>query len=193
MRRGLGCVLAAIVIASCTPDADDAPRTAGRQIPRPTRDCSDIRKLVGRVKRGWYPGRSADLTFVARAPHFVGAASMPPHTGPLDFLTDVPLVAFGPGTIRSRGAIERPARMVDLAPTAAEVIGFDGWPERAGRTLEEALVPDARPPRLVVTLVWDGGGNNTLDAPPQSWPYLARMMKRGTSWPNMTIGSTPST
>jgi hypothetical protein len=83
--------------------------------------------------------------------------------------------------------------MVDLAPTIAEIIGFDGWPQRAGRVLEEALVPGAPRPRVVVTLVWDGGGDNVLNAHAGSWPYLARLMNRGMSWTKMTIGSTPST
>ena len=129
---------------------------------------------------------------MVREPNFLGRASMPPHDGPWAHLVDVPLVLYGPGVVRARGTIDDPASIVDLAPTTAAMIGFDEWPRRAGRVLDEALAPGARPPRLVVTVVWDGAGDNVLRAHPDAWPYLRRLMRGGVSYREMTVGSTPS-
>lgn len=117
---------------------------------------------------------------------------MPPHTGPWDFLMDVPLVMYGPGVIARRGRIGARATVADLAPTTAALVRFAGWPTRDGRVLGEALVPDVPPPRLVLTMVWDGAGDNLLEAHPQSWPYLRSLRRAGVSFENAIIGSTPS-
>ncbi|MDQ3751460.1 MAG: alkaline phosphatase family protein, partial [Actinomycetota bacterium] len=61
--------------------------------------------------------------------------------------------------------------------------------------ISEALVPAARrpvPPRLIVTVVWDGGGWNVLDRWPGSWPFLREIMGRGTSVEGAIVGSSPS-
>ena len=47
--------------------------------------------------------------------------------------------------------------MADVAPTIAEMIGFDGLKPTDGEVLKEVIAPRARPP-LVVTIVWDGVG-----------------------------------
>ncbi|HZK50307.1 MAG TPA: alkaline phosphatase family protein, partial [Actinomycetota bacterium] len=194
MPKGTLCLLAAILIAACTPDAAEPPPEAPTRESGETAqgDCSALRPLINRVRRGWYPGRSPQLGFVVREPNFVGAASSPPHDGPWDFLVDVPLVLYGPGVIRSSGTVDRPASIVDLAPTTAALIGFDDWPKRSGRVLEEAIEPGSSPPRMVVTAVWDGVGDNTLRAHPRVWPFLSRLMQDGTSYSEMTVGSTPS-
>src|SRR5918997_1552601 len=38
------------------------------------------------------------------------------------------------------------------------------------------------PPRLVVVVVWDGGGWNVLERWPDAWPTLGRMMRAGISY-----------
>ena len=193
MPKRILCLLASVLVAACTPDAAGPPETrTSEPSEAEKRTCSSLRPLINRVRRGWYPRRSPQLGFVVREPNFVGPATSPPHDGPWDFLVDVPLVLYGPGVIRSRGTVDRPAGIVDLAPTTAALAGFDDWPERSGRTLEEAIEPGSDPPRLVVTVVWDGVGDNTLRAHPEVWPFLSRLMRRGTSYSEMTIGSTPS-
>jgi hypothetical protein len=194
LRKGALCLLASILIAACTPDAAEPPSEARTQEPGEAAqgNCSALRPLINRVRRGWYPRRSPQLGFVVREPNFVGPASSPPHDGPWDFLVDVPLVLYGPGVFRSNGTVDAPASIVDLAPTTAALIGYDDWPERSGRTLVEAIVPGSPAPRLVVTVVWDGVGDNTLRAHPRAWPFLSRLMRNGTSYSDMTVGSTPS-
>jgi predicted AlkP superfamily pyrophosphatase or phosphodiesterase len=116
---------------------------------------------------------------------------MPVHSGPWDYLARVPLVLYGPGRIAS-GTINAPATMADLAPTSARLIGFEGFPSRDGRVLDEALLAQPEPPRVIVTIVWDGGGWNVLNEHPDAWPFLKRLMARSATFPNMTIGSSPS-
>ena len=47
-------------------------------------------------------------------------------------------------------------------------------------------------PRLILVIVWDGGGWNTLRMYDGDWPNLARLMRRGVSYTNATVGSSPS-
>ena len=129
---------------------------------------------------------------IPRAPNYVGSPSMPPHSGPWDYLARVPLVFYGPGVIASSGALGVPATTADIAPTLASLVGFDDWPARAGRSLEAVVRPQRPAPRLVVVIVWDGGGWNALRRHPSAWPHLRAMTRRGASFPRMLIGSSPS-
>jgi hypothetical protein len=150
-----------------------------------------------RVRRGLFPGRSPDVVFVPRAPNFFGGFSATTHSGPWNYVQRVPLVFYGPGYFRARGALElaREVTLADVAPTLAELLGAP-WPaRRAGRVLNEVLLPSerrARPPALLLTVVWDGGGWNVLERWPRAWPGLAEMMKSGTSVTNATVGSSPT-
>ena len=71
---------------------------------------------------------------------------------------------FSTGRVHPQGIVgEDAATVADLAPTFAELLDFDEFPERDGRVLEEALLPpDERNgvPKLIFTVVWDGGGDN---------------------------------
>jgi arylsulfatase A-like enzyme len=193
MNKRLACILVMVLLAACTPDAADGPPVGeGRDVGAATPDRSRVPTLVERVQRGWYPGRSPQLSFVVNRPHYIGRPEMPTHTGPWDFLVDVPLVLFGPGFIARRGSIDRPASLVDLAPTTARLVGYEEWSRGAGRVLDEALASGSSTPRLVVTIVWDGAGDNALGAHPRAWPFLRTLAARGTSFANANVGSTPS-
>ncbi|MBA3350022.1 MAG: alkaline phosphatase family protein, partial [Actinobacteria bacterium] len=196
--RVLIALLAVALVGGCTgspatPDASRRPQPAASHRAGDGTACSEVHKLVRRVQRGYTGRGSPDISLIPTAPNYIGTTEMPAHSGPWDFLAEVPLALYGPGFIRGRGTIDRRATMADLAPTQARLIGFDRWPGRDGRVLEDALAkgPEA-PPRAVVTIVWDGGGNNVLRQHPRSWPYLRTIMQRGTSFANMTIGSSPS-
>lgn len=173
-----------------TDDGTSSRRGASRA-PRDT--CDDLPRLAARIRRGYVPFRSPDVLFVPREPNYVGRPEAPVHSGPWDYLAEVPLVAYGPPYVAARGAVGARATVADLAPTTAELIGFDSFPRRDGRVLDAALArPDAPPPRVVATVVWDGAGRNVLRAHPRAWPYLRALMQRGTSFARATIGSSPS-
>jgi Type I phosphodiesterase / nucleotide pyrophosphatase len=151
-----------------------------------------------RTLRGYFPGRSPNVTFISKEPHFFGNfRTTTTHSGPWDYVQHIPLVFYGPGYIRSSGTIE-PAREVtlaDIAPTFAKLLGTPFPKERPGQAVMEALLPKSertKPPKLVMLVVWDGGGWNVLDEHPSAWPNLKRFMDEGTSVGNATVGSNPS-
>ena len=159
--------------------------------------CALPPEQLVRIARGYQKGRSPDLTLVPRAPNFFGSFNANSHSGPWDYVQRVPIVFYGPGFIKAQGDIQ-PVHEVDstdIAPTIAELVGMD-WPDdRPSESLSQALVPEEqRPerPRLVVTVVWDGGGRNVLQQWPDEWPNLKQMIAGGTSFSNAVVGSNPS-
>ena len=183
----VACTAAAPPQTTAEPPESRKPTAEGRS----RRACEDLPTQVRRVARGYVPGLSPDISVIPREPNYVGPAEMPVHSGPWDYLARVPLVLYGPGRIAS-GSYDAPATMADLAPTSARMIGFDGFPSRDGRVLDEALLVHPDPARIIVTVVWDGGGWNVLNEHPNAWPFLKRLMARSATFPNMTIGSSPS-
>ncbi|MGH2774770.1 MAG: alkaline phosphatase family protein [Actinomycetota bacterium] len=184
-------LVACALVVACTGN-DEVSNEKLRRASGETEPCAQASELIELTRRGYFPGRSPEIGLIPRAPNFIGSATNPPHTGPWPFLTNVPLVLYGPGFVRDRGRIETPAEMADLAPTAARLIGFDGWPRRDGRVLTESLSGTSQRPRLVVSIVWDGVGWNTLRAHPDRWPFLGTLMESGTTYTNFNVGSNPS-
>ncbi len=157
----------------------------------PVAACDVPVEILERVWNGYYPKRSGDVLAVEQEPHQFGTR----HSTPYPYTQDVPLVLYGPGFIRSGVNVERHVTVADMAPTYAELLGFDDFRARDGRVLDEALVPAAErngKPRLIFTVVWDGGGDNVLEEWPDAWPKLKRVIKRGTSYENAAVGSSPS-
>lgn len=149
--------------------------------------------LVRRIKRGYYPGRSPDLLYTANMPDQFPNS----HSGPWDYLSNVPLLLYGPGFVKAQGSVElgREVTVADLAPTYAELLGTSFPKNRAGRPLRAALVPRSErpdPPKLIVTVVWDGGGMSGLDAHPDSWPVLQSLEEKGTFFEGADTGSAPT-
>lgn len=159
--------------------------------------CSLPEARLRRIARGLFPGRGPDLVLAPRAPNYVATFGTTSHSGPWNYLQKVPLVLYGPGYIKAQGGLrlEREVTVADLAPTLAELLDVP-WPDdRWGKPISEALVPAAQrpvPPRLIVTVVWDGGGWNVLERWPDSWPFLRQVMDRGTSVEGAIVGSSPS-
>jgi hypothetical protein len=210
VTAGLTC-LALVALACTEPTPERTGGTGGARagpvlppntpLPRVTQpagnwleaSCDLDREFIERTRRGYKPGRSPDVQMIAREPNNFPSN----HAGPWDYLQLVPLVFYGPGFIRSQGqiAIGREATVADIAPTLAELLDMPFPPNRSGAPVTEALVPEgARPglPRVVVVVVWDGGGWSALDTWPESWPFLKQLMKTGTSVTDAIVGSSPS-
>ncbi|MDQ3985420.1 MAG: alkaline phosphatase family protein [Actinomycetota bacterium] len=156
------------------------------------RPCDVPIELLRRVWRGYMPGRSGDVLLIEWAPNqFAGLR----HSTPFPYTQNVPLVLYGPGFIKQGASFDQPVTVADMAPTMAELLHFDEFPEREGRMLHEALVPEEQRrevPRLIFTLVWDGGGDNLLEQWPQAWPNLKDLMSKSAVFENATVGSSPS-
>jgi Type I phosphodiesterase / nucleotide pyrophosphatase len=174
--------------------ASSASPSASASIAQPaTQDlvraaCAIPHRELVRIWRGTDPERSGQIVFVPKEPNYVGSNF--PHSGPWDYLQDVPLLWYGPGIIPALGSIDRPVTLADVAPTQAELLGYD-FRAPDGHPLEEIPAPDAPPP-LIVTLVWDAGGRSVLDAFPKDWPVLRSLIDKGLWFDHATVGSSPS-
>jgi hypothetical protein len=145
--------------------------------------------------RGWNPGvaRGWDLALVPRKGNWFGSYLTTSHSGPYDYLQAVPLVFYGPGFIKRLAGtdINREVTLADAAATTADLIGFSGF-RRVGVPITEILKSTRRVPRLIVTVVIDGGGWNVLHRWPDSWHHLSHLMRVGASVRGAVVGSTPS-
>ncbi len=155
--------------------------------------CEVPREILQTVRNGYYPGRSGDVLAVEELPNQFGTR----HSSPHDYTQEVPIILYGPGFINARAEVDRPVTVADLASTYAELLNFDAFPtaEREGKPLTEALLPEAERngvPKLIFTLVWDGGGDNVLERWPDAWPNLQGLIDNGTHFSNATVGSSPS-
>jgi len=150
--------------------------------------CAMPHEQLVRVWHGVEPQRSGQIQMIPQEPNFLGSNF--PHSGPWDYLQDVPLFWYGPGVVAALGEVDRRSTIADISPTQAELLDFD-FPEVDGRALPEIETP-ATPPRLIVTLVWDAGGMSVLDEFPDDWPVLRSLIPDGVWYTNADVGSSPS-
>jgi Type I phosphodiesterase / nucleotide pyrophosphatase len=160
--------------------------------------------LMGDLHRGHVTGRSGDVMTVPRPYRYIvgewdlttlGTATpwlATSHPNPWAYLQHVPYIFYGPGYVPRGLEVEREVDISSMAPTYASLVGMDGF-EADGEPLPE-ITDAARetPPRVVFTLVIDGGGWNVLQNYADSWPTLRTLRAQGTSYLNATIGSAPS-
>lgn len=155
------------------------------------RACALADDELVRIWRGHHRVHSEDVTIVPLPPNYSGSFGITSHSGPWDYLQNVPLVFYGPGQIKSVGVVEEPASVADIYPTVGELVGVP-LPARDGRPLRDAIEGDQETPKLVVLVVWDGVGRNVLRQWEGRWPNLERLERRGASWVHATVGSSPS-
>lgn len=151
--------------------------------------CGLPKEQIQRIYDGYHPERSGEVQFLPTFPNFVGAYYS--HSGTWPYLQDVPLLLHGPGHVPAVGSVKRPVTVADIAPTFADVLDFE-FDAPDGSSLTEAIDPAAQPPKLIFTVVWDGGGRNVLRKNPKAWPNLKRLMRQGAWYENATVGSSPS-
>lgn len=154
-----------------------------------TRGCGLAPDLVTRLWRGSDGVHDQDILFVPNEPNYVGAFDYTSHTGPWDYVAEVPLVVHGPH-VPAAGDVSRPVTLADIYSTIGRLTGVD-LDDRDGRPLTETL-DGGDEPRLILSVMWDGVGNNVLKRWPESWPVLRGLMETGVSYTNATVGSSPS-
>jgi Type I phosphodiesterase / nucleotide pyrophosphatase len=154
------------------------------------------------IDRGHVPGRSGDIFLVPKPNNFVatgqdvcGVAGAPPakntaHPMPWAYLARIPYVFYGPGYAPAGKTVYSPTDVSSLSPTYAKLMRFGAF--HAQGTALPQIHPGKRPPKLIVTVVLDGGGWNTLDYHPGAWPNIERLIRDGTSYANATNASAPS-
>jgi hypothetical protein len=178
-------------LAAATPSAVTTPSGATTPTANALADaaCGLPHEQLVRIWRGTEPDRSGQIIIVPKEPNFVGSNF--PHSGPWDYLQDVPLLWYGPGVIPATGAVDRAVTIASIAPTEAKLLHFDGFHPLDGKPLPEIPSPET-PPRLIVTLVWDAGGMSVLDAYPNDWPVLRSLIPKGVWFARASVGSSPS-
>ena len=196
-RKLLIVVVLMQLVVACTVDGstrDEGSSPVGSSARQGPHDvsCEELDRFIERTRRGYVPVRSSDIALIGHEPNYIGTPDAAVHTGPYDFLAEVPLIFYGPGFVEETGTVPQAPTMADVAPTIARLIDFDGFAAPDGAALTTGLRISEEPPRVVVTIVWDGGGWNTLREHPRSWPFLKSLIDRGVSFEDMTIGSTPS-
>ena len=183
-----------LLLSGCLSGQEDGP-TTNTQTWR-AKSCAMPHSYALRIQRGYFPGRSPEVSFVPQAPHlFATSYTTSNHSGPWGHLQRVPLLLYGPEYIRARGAItvDREVTLADIAPTLGRLLDHPWSPRGGGTPIDEALVDRPRtPPSLVVVLVLDGGGQNVLDRWPSAWPFLQELIKDGTYVKGATVGSSPT-
>ena len=152
--------------------------------------CSLPHEWLLRTWRGWRPDRGAEIQMLPDEYDFVGSGL--PHVGPWPYVQDVPMLWYGPGHVAARGIVSRPVTVAGIAPTVAQLLHFDGFHAPDGVPMTEAIAPGQQPPRLIVTMVWDAGGMDVLDAWKTDWPYLRSLIPQGTWFEHATVGSSPT-
>ena len=152
--------------------------------------CAVPPLLLERTLRGYRPDRAGELQLLPEEPDFVGHGGLP-HSGPWDYISQVPLLWYGPGQVPAVGEVDRRVTLADVAPTQGELIGFD-FPAPDGAPLREVVAERAaEPPAVIVVVVWDGAGTAVLEEHPDAWPNLRGLIDRGVWYTRAEVGSSP--
>ena len=157
--------------------------------------------VMEHVFRGHVPERSGEIMLVPK-PHnyLLGEWDMrtlgtdtptvsTSHPNPWDYLTRVPIIATG-GDIEPGTSNDEVTDIAALAPTYAEILGMDL--EADAEPLTEVAEGVKERPKLIFTVIIDGGGWNALQQHPGSWPFIQSLRDSGVTYTNANIGSAPS-
>lgn len=160
--------------------------------------------VMEHIYRGHVEGRSGEIMLVPKPHNYVigdwdlrtlGTGDpdrVISHPNPWDYLTRVPIILYGPDYIGSQGVDEeRPVDIADLAPTYSQLLGMETEVEYEGEPLIDPPQTDKKP-KVIFTVVIDGGGWNVLQYHPGSVPNIDALRSDGVTYTNATIGSAPS-
>lgn len=160
--------------------------------------------VMENIFRGHVKGRSGEIMLVPKPhnyiigdwdlttlgtgePHLVIS-----HPNPWDYLARVPIILYGPGYVGGEGATDdRAVDIADLAPTYAQLLGMESEVDYDGEPLIGAPQTEKKP-KVIFTVVIDGGGWNVLQYHPESVPNIDALREGGLTFTNATIGSAPS-
>ncbi|MGI8790567.1 MAG: hypothetical protein ACR2I4_06730, partial [Actinomycetota bacterium] len=137
-------------------------------------------QIMGHLYVGHVPGRAGEVMTVPKPHHYLinqlaleSLGTDEPeikssHPNPWDYTARVPYVFYGPGYVPEGREVSREVDISSMAPTYARLLGMEDF-EADGRPLSE-IEPGPEPPRLIFTIVLDGGGWNVLQRHPGTWP-----------------------
>jgi hypothetical protein len=198
-RRTMVAVLVAAVLGApplvmrllCVGDLCREDAVAAPEIPFCSLDPA-LRRLL---EDGFRDGRSPDVLAVTTEAVVRGGAGQPRIAPPwpstvADDAGRVPLVFHGTG-VDPDAEVPGGTGLVDLAPTAAGIIGVERpHPEvRVGAPIPGVAAGDR--PRLLLLVAWKGVGSRDLEARPDAWPTLRGLLEKGTGTIEAEVGSLP--
>ncbi|MGH2778473.1 MAG: hypothetical protein ACRDJB_07455, partial [Actinomycetota bacterium] len=152
--------------------------------------------IMEHLHRGHVPGRSGEIMLVPKPnSYLLGEWDLrtlgtdtptlsTSHPNPWDYLTRVPIIASG-GGIEPGQSNEEVVDIAALAPTFADALGMDDFDADAD-PLAEVVDGVSKPPKLIFTVVIDGGGWNVLQEHPESWPFIQSLRDGGITYTNAT-------
>src|SRR5216684_1099106 len=108
------------------------------------------------------------------------------HASSWDYDTDIKFVLYGPGFIKEGAKLEM-TTLQNIAPTYARMIGTNPPKGSMGRAMTEALIPPSKKPRVILTVVMDGGGRSLYDAWPDAWPVIKSLAARGVEYTDAKV------
>src|SRR5687768_10352024 len=152
--------------------------------------------IMENLQHGHIPGRSGEVMLVPKPHSYIigewdlttltsGTPTLTnSHPNPWDYIAQVPLILYGPPYVAEGEQVRRKVDIADIAPTYAALLGMDGL-DADGEVLTEAVAdsPD-KAPKLIFTVILDGGGWNALQEHPDSWPTIQRLREGGTDYLN---------
>jgi predicted AlkP superfamily pyrophosphatase or phosphodiesterase len=162
--------------------------------------------IMQHIYNGHVDGRSGDVYLVPK-PHsfllgewdYATLGTDTPtlstsHPNPWAYLARVPIILYGPGHVPTNHTVDREVDISALAPTYRDLLRLDlGDFSPPGRPLDEIVATkEKKAPKVIFTLIIDGGGWNALQLHPESVPNLNALRRQGTTYVNATIGSAPS-
>ena len=103
------------------------------------------------------------------------------HASSWDYDTDIKFILYGPGFIKEGAKLEK-TTLQNIAPTYARMIGTSPPKGSMGRVMAEALVPTSKRPKVILTVVMDGGGRSLYEAWPDAWPVIKGLAARGVEY-----------
>jgi len=108
------------------------------------------------------------------------------HASSWDYDTDIKFVLYGPGLVKEGVRFDK-TTLQNVAPTYAHLIGTNAPKGSMGRVMTEALVPTSRKPKVILTIVMDGGGRSLYDAWPDAWPVIKSLAARGVEYTDAKV------
>lgn len=101
------------------------------------------------------------------------------HGNSWEYDTHIPIVLWGPGFVKPGVRSEQLATQQDLVPTYAALMGTPPPADAFGRVLREGLIGTTRRPKVVVTVLFDQGGEVYYRAHPGATPNIDRLKREG--------------
>ena len=171
----------------------------GRSCADPTPEAAAVpfcplpEALRNLLANGYREGRSPDVLAVTRDVPVVTELEGTPAPWPVAGAQPglrVPIVFAGAG-VRPGAAVPEGTTLAQIAPTVAEILGFERpFPDvRSGTAVDG--VASGHPPRLALVIVWKWTGTFDLQAEPGEWPFMSSLLDEGAGTSAGHVGSLP--